>query len=256
MSQSWAKATRTRRTLGKGPAPRLRRRHEPGTVRGGGPEGPLAGGIVISNWSNLVARRDLVRELTLSELRAQRQETSLGWVFWLVDPLIMMLIYWAVVVGIFQRGEGYAPYPVFILCALLPWKHFTSGLNASAKILRARDVLIKSIAFPTIALPLTIVLAGFSNFLFGLVVLLGAAAAFGRPVGWPLWQLLPLLVLQLTLVTGICLAAASFGALVRDLSGFLGHLTRIGFYGSPILYGIDIVGERFAAMPWIRPSTC
>ena len=50
--------------------------------------------------------------------------------------------------------------------------------------------------------------------------LIGAAFAFERPLGLPLFQLLPLLVLQLMLVTGLCLAAASFGALVRDLTGF------------------------------------
>ncbi len=201
---------------------------------------------MISNWSNLVARRDLLRELTLAELRAQSQETRLGWVFWLVDPLIMMLIYWGVVVGIFGRGEAYAPYPVFILCAMLPFKHFTSSLNGSAKILRGRDSLIKSIAFPTMALPLTIVLAGFSNFLFGMIVLLATAAAFQLPLTFlSMLQVLPLMALQLVLVTGLCLAVACFGALVRDLSGFLGHVTRMLFYVCPTLYGVDLVAQRF-----------
>ncbi len=201
---------------------------------------------MISNWSNLLARRDLLRELTLAELRAQSQETRLGWLFWLVDPLIMMLIYWGVVVGIFGRGERYTPYPVFILCAMLPFKHFTVSLNGSAKILRGRDALIKAIAFPTMALPLTIVFAGFSNFLFGMVVLLGAAAVSGLPLEpLSMLQLLPLMALQLVLVTGICLAVACFGALVRDLAGFLSHATRMLFYLCPTLYGADMVRERF-----------
>lgn len=209
---------------------------------------------MISNWSNLVARRDLLRELTLAELRAQSQETRLGWLFWLVDPLIMMLIYWAVVVGLFGRGGNYSPYPVFILCAMLPWKHFTSSLTSSAKILRGRDSLIKAIAFPTMALPLTIVFAGFSNFLFGMVVLLGAAALFQLPLEFfSLLQILPLMLIQLMLVTGICLSVACFGALVRDLSGFLGHATRMGFYLSPTLYGVDMVAERFTKTDWAGP---
>ncbi|MCP3986892.1 MAG: phosphate ABC transporter permease [bacterium] len=202
---------------------------------------------MISNWSNLVARRDLLRELTLAELRSQSQETRLGWLFWLVDPLIMMLIYWGVVVGLFGRGEQYTPYPVFILCAMLPWKHFTSSVIASAKVLRSRDALIKSIPFPTIVLPLTIVLAGFSNFLFGSVVLFGTAIAFDRPLGISLVQLPALMLLQLVVVGGFSLGVACFGALIRDLTGFLGHLTRIGFYLSPCLYGVDMVKDRFAS---------
>lgn len=202
---------------------------------------------MISNWTNLVARRDLLRELTLSELRTQSQESRFGWLWWLVDPLIMMLIYWGIVVGIFGRGQSYTPYPVFILCAMLPWKHLSSALNSCAKVLRSREALIKSIAFPTMALPITIVVAGFSNFLFGLVVLAAAALAFDRPLGAPLLQLPALLLLQVAVVTGFGLAIACLGALIRDLPGFLSHVLRVAFYCSPTLYGFDLVQERFAS---------
>ncbi|MDJ0789020.1 MAG: ABC transporter permease [Myxococcota bacterium] len=201
---------------------------------------------MVSNWSNLVARRDLLRELTLSELRTQREISRFGWVWWLVDPLIMMLIYWAVVVGIFGRGGQYAPYPVFILCAMLPWKHFTSSLTASSGVLRAREGLIKSLAFPTMALPLTLVFSRFSNFLFGTLALLAVVLVAGMPVGISMVQVPFLLFAQITLVTGLCLVVSCLGALIRDLHGFLGHLTRVGFYLSPTLYGIDIVIERSA----------
>jgi ABC-type polysaccharide/polyol phosphate export permease len=197
-----------------------------------------------STWPNIVARRDLIRELTLSELRSRSAETSLGWVWWLVDPLIMMLIYWGVVVGIFGRGKNYAPYPVFILCALLPWKHLSSGLTQAARVLRMNEGLIKSIAFPTMILPMANVLAGFTYFLFGLIVLVGSALAFGRPMGESLVQLPALMAFQLLLVTSFSLVATCLGALIRDLEGFLVHLLRVGFYFSPALYGVEMIRDR------------
>jgi ABC-type polysaccharide/polyol phosphate export permease len=202
-----------------------------------------------STWPNIVARRDLIRELTLSELRSRSAESRLGWVWWLIDPLIMMLIYWGVVVGIFGRGGDYAPFPVFILCALLPWKHLQSALTNAAKLLRNNEGVIKAIPFPTIVLPMSNVLAGFSYFLAGLVVLLLTALFTERPLGLPLLQIAPLMVAQLLLVTSLSLVATSFGALIRDLSGFLVHVTRLGFYASPTLYGVDLVRERGGALP-------
>lgn len=199
-----------------------------------------------STWPNIVMRRDLIRELTLSELRSRTAETRLGWVWWLVDPLIMMLIYWGVVVGIFGRGASYDPYPVFILCALLPWKHFSSGLTHASKVLRNNEGLIKSIAFPTMILPIANVAAGMAYFLFGLVVLIVAAVAFGRPLGASLVQIPALMAFQLLLVTSFSLVATCFGALIRDLTGFLTHVLRVGFYFSPTLYGVDMVRERVA----------
>ena len=43
----------------------------------------------------------------------------------------------------------------------------------------------------------------------------------------------------------VALAVSAWGALVRDLSGFMGHAQRILFYLSPTLYGVELVQERF-----------
>lgn len=205
-----------------------------------------------SSWPNLLSRRDLLRELVSSELRSRSAESRLGWLWWLIDPLIMMLIYWGIVVGIFGRGGHYSPFPVFVLCALLPWKHLQSALTNAAKLLRNNEGVIKAIPFPTIVLPIANVLSGFAYFLAGMVVLLGAALAFGSPLGPALVQLPALMGAQLLLVTSLSLVATSFGALIRDLSGFLTHITRVAFYFSPTLYGVDLVRERAAQLqePW------
>jgi ABC-type polysaccharide/polyol phosphate export permease len=199
-----------------------------------------------STWPNLVSRRDLLRALVVSELRSASAESRLGWLWWLIDPLIMMLIYWGIVVGIFGRGGHYKPYPVFVLCALLPWKHLQSALTSAAKLLRLNEGVIKAIPFPTIVLPLANVIAGLAYFVAGLVVLLGAALVWGCPLGFALVQLPALMGAQLLLVTSCSLVATSFGALIRDLSGFLTHITRVLFYFCPTLYGLDLIYERAA----------
>ena len=198
-----------------------------------------------STFANLVARRDLLWEITLSELRSSAQETRFGWLWWMIDPMVTMMIYWVVVVGIFGRGGQYAPYPIFILCALLSFKHFSGSTNASCKLLRRRGGLIKSVPFPTVVLPLSVVLSEFAFFLFGTLALLGAAWLWGRPITAALTQLPALMAAQLLFVTGVNLGIAAVGALVRDLSGFMSHFMRIFFYMCPTLYGVDMVAERF-----------
>lgn len=198
-----------------------------------------------SSLSNVVARRDLLAELTLSELRSSANETRIGWLWWLIDPLVTMLIYWAVVVGIFGRGAQYDPYPIFILCALLPFKHFSGSLNSCCKLLRSREMLIKSVPFPTMVLPLSVVFSGFAFFLFGMATLLVAAFIWGKPITEALVQLPALFALQLILICGVALGIAALGALIRDLSGFMAHVNRIFFYMCPTLYGVDMVAERF-----------
>ena len=102
------------------------------------------------------------------------------------------------------------------------------------------------------ALPIANVLSGLAYFAAGLVVLLVAALVAGLPLGVSLIQLPALALAQLLLVLACSLVATSFGALIRDLSGFLTHVTRVLFYACPALYGVDLVRERTAqlAAPW------
>ncbi len=202
---------------------------------------------MISNWRNLVARRRLLWELVVSELRAFSAGSSLGWIWWLLDPLLMMLIYWMIFSLVLGRGGDYAPYPIFILCALIPWKHFASCAGRATSVLRAKEPLIKSVPFPTIVLPLSLVLSGLVYFLFGFVVLLAVAMIWPSPLHSqtfvPLVQVPILIALQVAVIMGICLMLSSFGVLIRDLGSFMTYVLRIGFYVSPGLYGIDLVKD-------------
>jgi ABC-type polysaccharide/polyol phosphate export permease len=199
-----------------------------------------------STWANLAARRDLLRELVVSELKISSAETYLGWIWWLLDPLLMMLVYWLVVVGLLGRGlDQYAPYPIFVLCALVPWKHLATSVSQATAVLRAREPLIKSVSFPTIVLPVSLVLSGFVYFVFGFAVLLAAALIWRSPHHTgsvlPLAQVPVLMLLQVTVVTGLCLPLASLGVAVRDLTNLMNHVLRAAFFLSPSLYGVDLV---------------
>ncbi len=201
---------------------------------------------MISNLTNLAARRDLLRELVVSELRASTAETKLGWLWWFLDPLLMMLIYWAIVTVLMGRGRAeYAPYPIFILCALITWKHLSTCAGKSTQVLRDKEALIKSVSFPTMVLPLSIVLSAFMYFVFGFVVLLAAAliwpSAHHSGNYLPLAQVPLLAVLQVATIAGLCLPLSCLGALMRDVGNFMTHLLRVGFYLSPGLFGLDLV---------------
>lgn len=212
---------------------------------------------MLSNLRNVLARRDLLKALVVSELQSSVARSKLGWVWWFLDPVLMMLVYWGVVVGIFDRGARYAPYPAFLFAALITWKHFATAVGRSLSILRSRERLIKGIPFPTVVLPLSVVFSGFAYFLFGFLVLLVAT------ILWPCEQhsgaLLPtlqipfLMLFQLAVTAGCAMVLSCLGVLFEDLRLFSTHALRVGFYISPGLFGIDLVSEGLqekVSPPW------
>lgn len=211
---------------------------------------------MLSTLTNIIARQDLLKSLTLSELQSSTAQMRLGWLWWLLDPLLLMGVYWGVMVIILGRGNiRYEPYWIFLFCGLIAWKHFAESAAKATNVLSAKDHLIKSVPFPTIILPIAIVFSSFGFFLFGMGVLLvfalGAAlsGALVQHSGdlLPLLQLPGLMALQVLIVTGIALPLACVGALVRDLSPFINHFLRMAYYLSPGLYGIDLIQRLLTA---------
>lgn len=199
---------------------------------------------MVSTLGNLARRRRLLWELVLTEFRSLSSESRLGIVWWLLDPIIMMAIYYVFIVVIFGR-DRYPPYPVFVGCGLLAWKHLSGSLAKAANVLTRHEAIIKSVPFPTMILPLSVVASEFVNFVAGFLALMGLAFFFGLPPFVQLAHVPALMLCQLAVVTGVTLVVTSFGAMVRDLAAMLVHVMRIGWYLSPGVYGLDLVNQRF-----------
>jgi ABC-type polysaccharide/polyol phosphate export permease len=101
--------------------------------------------------ADLRSRRRLIRYLVQADTKKKGADTLLGNVWWILDPLLQMLVYVILVAVIFQRSE--ADYPLFIFAAILPWKWFTSSVNDAIGSVVSQERLIKQIHFPKIVLP-------------------------------------------------------------------------------------------------------
>jgi len=206
---------------------------------------------MLSSLRNVVARRDLLLVLVRTELRLSTAERKLGWLWWMLDPLLMMLIYWALVVGVLGRGQAqYKPYWVFIFFGLVTWKQIGQCLTQATEVLRRQRALIRSAPFPTIVLPLASLASSMLLFCFGFAVLLAMAilAPSDQHAGnwWPVVQVPLLLALQVGVLVGPALGLACYGLFYRDLSGLVPHAVRAGFYISPSLFGHELVRELLA----------
>jgi ABC-type polysaccharide/polyol phosphate export permease len=86
--------------------------------------GPV--GLVAEGIREAFARRRLIRYLVLADLKKKGADTLLGNVWWVLDPLLQMLVYVVLVTVIFAKTRP--DYPLFIFAANLPWKWFTSSV--------------------------------------------------------------------------------------------------------------------------------
>jgi lipopolysaccharide transport system permease protein len=195
--------------------------------------------LIRQGLSELLGRRRLTRYLVGADLKRTHSDTALGQLWWVIDPLLQMAIYYVLVTIVFQRSTE--DYALFIFAAILPWKWFSTTLNDATLSVTGRQGLIRQIQFPKIVLPSAAVIAGTWSFLFGLIAL-GIVYVFflDRLTLWVL--LIPVIAavqFLFTMALGVLLSALN--AFFRDVQNVLRHALRLWFYLSPGLYSLEAI---------------
>lgn len=201
--------------------------------------------------------RELLVNLVRRELKVKYRNSVLGFLWSLLNPLLMMLVFAFVFGFIFQaRGIGaISKLPVFLLTGLLPWFFLNLSLTSAAGSIVNSAPLIKKVYFPRLLIPLASVLANLFNFLLELLVLFGFLVFFKVPFWKFLWFLPVVVVIQLLLVSGFSLLISVSNVYFRDIEHLITVVLLLWFYGSPILYPLEAVPERFLFIYKLNPMT-
>jgi ABC-2 type transport system permease protein len=186
--------------------------------------------------------------LTRRDLRVRYSTSALGYVWSILDPLVMAGIYWFVFTQVFQKEVGSQPYIVFLLAALLPWMWFNGTVSDSTRAFLREAKLIRSTKIPRTIWVNRLVLSKGIEFLASIPVLAVFAVLAGATVNWDL-VLFPLaIVLQAVLTVGIALIVAPLVVFFRDLERAVKLALRFLFYASPIIYGTQDLPVEL--QPW------
>ena len=200
----------------------------------------------------LVQYRELVRNLVIRDIKLRYRNSVLGFVWCLGNPLLMMAVF-TVVFTVLMHND-IPNYPIFILCALLPWNYFNTAIMGSIDSIVGNAHLIKKVYFPREVLPLSIVLANLVNFLLALIVLFAMLFAFRvQLTPWALY--LPLIIFIQTIFTlGLGLIFATLNVFYRDTKIIMEVGMMAWFFLTPVFYKIeDLVPQYARLMYWVNP---
>ncbi len=189
----------------------------------------------------LYRTRGILWVLIRRDLKVRYAESVLGYVWSVLEPLMMGAIYWFVFTVIFQRKVGGDPYIIFLLAALLPWMWFTAGLTEGAKALRSQRRLVASTALPRQIWVLRSVGGKGIEFLFSIPVFVIFLLIYPPEYNGHLPFVLLAILIQLVLLLGLGFLLSPIMMLYRDLEPIIRIVTRALFYASPIIYSINDV---------------
>ena len=207
-----------------------------------------------SAWGTLKGvsgRPELIKYLVITNLKLIHQNLVLGYLWWILTPLLWVVVYWVLVVVIFDRGEP--NYPLFLICAILPWRAFAASIGQSMTCVSGQERLIKQVAFPKAVLPISVVLSNAVNLAFGLLIVTIAAMFYRVPITGYLLLLPVIALVQLVFTAGLAFFLSILAVYVADIRNLMQFVLRIWLYLSPSLYALERVPERFQNVYMLNP---
>jgi ABC-type polysaccharide/polyol phosphate export permease len=211
--------------------------------------GPL--GMLREAVGEVLGRRRLIAYMVQADLHKKGADTVLGNLWWVLDPLLQMIVYVVLVSVIFQRA---APdYPLFIFAAILPWKWFQSSIQDGISSVSGAERLVRQIKFPKLVLPVAAVAAGIVNFAFGLIPLFALMLLFFRDrIELTLLLIPAIAAVQLVFNLALTVLLAAVNVFYRDVGNLARHFMRLWFYVSPALFSLDQLINATQSYPEIQ----
>ena len=218
------------------PSPLMSSGNAAATVRHA-PGGPSSLTLLRQGIADILSRRRLIRYLTAADMKKRGSDTILGNLWWILDPLLQLVVYVIFVTIIASRP---APdYPLFIFAAIVPWKWFASVVqDASSSVLRAGP-LIRQIAFPKLVLPLATASAGVVGFAWGLIPLAGLMLVYSDRISLMIAWFPVIAAVQFVFTLAVAVLVSAANVFFRDLGNALGHALRLWWFLSPGLFSLQ-----------------
>ena len=201
----------------------------------------------------LIKRKDLLIYLVTSGLKAQYRNTYLGYLWWILDPLLMGAVYYFLrVVVLGMEGENIG---AFLIIGLVAWQWIKSTLKSSTTSISGKGRIITQVYLPKAIFPLGASLTQLINFSFGLVIVFLFLALYRiAPDSQVLW--LPFVMLiQLLFLTALALIAAYLCMFIRDIDNVLNHITRLWFWSTPVIWEAGRLPPQYSFILDINPAS-
>ena len=184
---------------------------------------------------------DLLYTLSAHRISVRYKQTSLGFAWALLQPVLMMVIFTAVFSVLAKMPSEGTPYALFAYTALLPWTFFNTAVATGTNSLVTHTQLITKVYFPREILPITYVIAALFDLAIGFGVLLGLMAWYHVPLTAQAFNLIPVVGLLCAWVLAVSLILAAIQVRFRDIGVALPVLLQVLMFASPIIYPLSVV---------------
>lgn len=195
--------------------------------------------------------RQIVSQLVMQQLLTRYRRTIFGYLWTVLNPLLMMGITALVFSHIFRFGLR--DYAIFLLAGTVPWTLFSSTLIQSGAAIVSNEGLLKKIYIPKVIFPVSISTGILFDSLFSLCALFVIALLVGAKISIALIFLPIAFALLYVFSLGLSLILSVVMVYFRDMQHLIGVMLQAWFFVTPIMYQLDAISPRMQKIITLNP---
>lgn len=204
-------------------------------------------------FSELYGNRNVLQQLIAQQLILRYRRTLLGYLWTLINPLLMMSVMAVVFSTLFKADLK--TFAVFLFAGMIPWNFFSSVVTQSGTAFINNEGLIKKIYLPKAIFPLSIAFALLVDSLLSFAALFLIILALGGSLSWSLLFLPVSFALLFLFAMGFGLIMSVATVFFRDLQHVILIAMQGLFFLTPILYKHDALAGKVAWLVGVNPVT-
>ncbi len=171
-----------------------------------------------------------------SELKSEIANSHLSWLWWILNPLLFMMVYSFISIIVFSKSEPY--FPVFVFIGLASWQFFEKTVKVSVKLVSNNRSIVSKVYLPKYILILQKMgVQGFKMMISYILVVI-MMVGYRIHVGPVILYIIPIFLTLFVITFGFSTILMHFGVFVEDLFNVVNVLLRLVFYLSGIFYNI------------------
>ncbi len=223
---------------------------------------PPAANIAPARWlatvhddiRQLVRFRAVIQNMVVQELRVRYHRSLLGFLWTLVNPILMMATLTLVFSQVLMRGGDAKDYAIHLFAGMVPWILFSTTVSDSAFCIIQNEGLIRKIFLPKLVFPLVRLLIGLVTFVLSMAAMFLMLIPLGARFSLPL-LMLPVATLLFAMFTlGLSLIVATANTFFRDCSHLVGVFLQAWYFATPIIYELGLFPADVQWRFWLNPA--
>jgi lipopolysaccharide transport system permease protein len=197
------------------------------------------------NLRELIEYKELFYFFTWRDVKVKYKQTALGFLWAILQPLIMMVIFTFFIGKAMNVPSDDMEYPVFAFSGLILWTVFSSGITNAGNSMVSNAQIIKKIYFPRLVIPISAILVSLFDFLIAFIVFIVLIIVYQQTVdlqsAFFLWPAALFATIIATFGPGCLLAALNVK--YRDFRYVIPFLVQALLFLTPVIYPISIVSN-------------